>query len=97
MGYNLVITASELLKLVVIQCNINEHGHISRRRNHKASILLLVRLLYEAREPYLWSEVKAFVLRHHMELDLSHTEITSADLQALTYVAQKTSDISSVE
>ena len=97
-GYNLVITASELLELVVMQCNINEHvPERRRRRNHKASILLLLRLLYESREPYLWSEVKAFVLRHQTELDLSGTEITSADLQALTYVAHKTSDISCVE
>ena len=98
LGYNLVITTSELLELVVIHCNINEHEHDHRRRrDHKASILLLLRLLYESCQPYLWSEIKAFVLRHQTELDLSGTEITSADLQALTYVAQKTSDISCVE
>ncbi|KAK2160279.1 hypothetical protein NP493_1658g00003 [Ridgeia piscesae] len=95
LGYNLVITTSELLELVVIQCD-NEQAH-RRRRDHKASILLLLRLLYESREPYLWSEIKAFVLRHREELDLSGTEITPADLQALTYVAQKTSDIRCVE
>ena len=96
LGHNTIIAIDELLDLVVKQCNICERQH-RRSCNHKASILLLLRLLYESQEPYKWSEIKGFVLKYHTELDLSGTEITSADLQALTYVVQKTSDISSVE
>ena len=96
-GYNVVITARDLLELVVKQCDTSEHGQTSRR-NHKANILLLLRLVYESRDPYLWSEIMGFVLKKDStELDLSGTEINSADLQALAYVAQKTSDIKSVE
>ena len=93
LGHNIVITARDLLELVVRQC---EHGR-RKRRDRKASIILLLRLVYESRDPDLWSEIMAFVLKGSDELDLSGTNITSADLQALTYVAQKTSDISSVE
>ena len=94
--YNIVITARDLLELVVRQCVTNEHGR-SRRRDHKASIIVLLRLVYESRDPELWSEIMAFVMKGSEELDLSGTTIASADLQALTYVAQKASDISSVE
>ena len=95
-GYNIVITASDLLEVVVRQCVTRDQGQTSRR-DHKARVLLLLRLVYESRDPYLWSEIMAFVLKDSEELDLSGTEITSDDLQALVYVAQKTSDISSVK
>ncbi|KAK2173624.1 hypothetical protein NP493_862g01004 [Ridgeia piscesae] len=94
--YNIIITARDLLELVVRQCVNNEDGQ-TRRRDHKASIILLLRLLYESRDTELWSEIMDFVLKDSEELDLSGTEITSADLQALNYVAQKTSDISCVD
>ncbi|KAK2149050.1 hypothetical protein NP493_3084g00001 [Ridgeia piscesae] len=70
--YNIIIAIDKLLDLVVTQCNINER---TRRRScdHKASLLLLLRLLYEAQKPYEWTEIKRFVLKYKTELDLSGT------------------------
>ena len=93
LGYNTIITSGELL--VVTHCVSNECKQ--KQLPRKTSILLLLRMVYESRDPSSWSKIRDFVLNDRKELNISNIPITSVDLQALGFVVEETSDIVSVE
>ncbi|KAK2162580.1 hypothetical protein NP493_1514g00023 [Ridgeia piscesae] len=88
LGFQTTVTAADLLRLIVKQ------DHENRRRDRKRTILLLLRLVYESRQPDLWAVIKDFVLNYAKdifgndvrELNLEYTEISPVELQALIYV-----------
>ncbi|KAK2162581.1 hypothetical protein NP493_1514g00002 [Ridgeia piscesae] len=88
LGFQTTVTAADLLRLIVKQ------DHENRRRDRKRTILLLLRLVYESRQPDLWAVIKDFVLNYAKdifgndvrELNLENTEISPVELQALIYV-----------
>jgi hypothetical protein len=88
LGFQTTVTAADLLRLIVMQ------DYENRRRDRKRTILLLLRLVYESRQPDLWAVIKDFVLNYAKdifgndvrELNLENTEISPVELQALIYV-----------
>ena len=94
LGCNTIITPGELLGRVVAHCV--SYKCKQKQFSHKTSILLL-RLVYESRDPSLWHKIKDFVLNDRKELDISNIRITSIDLQALRFVVEENNDIDSVE
>ena len=90
------VTAGDLIRLIIKQDIDN------RRRNFKTTILLLLRLMYESRQPNLWALVKDFVLIERKddaflsdvkELNLDDTRVNPVDQQALIYVIPYMDDV----
>ena len=88
LGFQTTVTATSLLRLIVQQDCEN------RRRDREGTILLLLKLVYESRQPDLWAVIKDFVLSNAKdlfgndvrELNLQDTRINPVELQALIYV-----------
>ena len=96
LGCQTTVTAADLIRLIIKQDIEN------RRRNFKTTILLLLRLMYESRQPDLWELVKDHVLIERKddfflsdvkELNLDDTHINPVDQQALTYVIPNMDDV----
>ena len=94
LGFQTTVTAADLLRLIIKQ------DYENRRRDRKSTILLLLRLVYESRQPDLWAVIKDFVLNNAKdifgndvkELNLERTHISPVELQALIYVMPKMDD-----
>ena len=94
LGFQATVTAADLLRLIIKQ------DYENRRRNLKKTILLLLRLVYESRQPDLWAVIKDFVLNYTKdffgndvrELNLEDTQISPVELQALIYVMPNMDD-----
>ena len=91
LGYQTSITVGDFLRIVVKQ-----EGE-QRRRNHKTSILLLLMLVFESRQPDLWEEIKDFVLKDGKELNLESTHISPVELQSLVFVMPRHDDMTILE
>ena len=96
LGCQTTVTAGDLIQLIIKQDTEN------RRRNFKTTILLLLRLMYESRQPHLWALVKDFVLIERKdddflsdvkELNIDGTRINPVDQQALVYVIPNMDDV----
>ena len=96
LGCQTTMTAADLIRLIIKQDIEN------RRRNFKTTILLLLRLMYESRQPDLWALVKDHVLIERKddyflsdvkELNLDDTHINPVDQQALIYVIRNMDDV----
>ena len=94
LGLQTTVTAADLLRLIVKQ------DYENRRRDLKKTILLLLRLVYESRQPDLWAVIKDFVLNYARdvfgadvrELNLTKLQISPVELQALIYVMPNMDD-----
>ena len=84
------MTAEHVLELVV------QREREKTGRNHKQSVLLLLLMIFESRHPELWSTVKDYVMEDGETLDLSGAHISPIELEAMTFIFQK-SDITSLE
>ena len=84
------MTAERLLQLV-IQRECDETG-----RGHKQSVLLVLLIVFEAQQPELWSTMKHYVVEDGGKLNLSGQHISPVELNAMTFVFQK-SDITSLQ
>ena len=91
LGCQTCMTAGDLLKLVVSQ----ELQH--RRRDHMATVFLLLTLVFESRQPDLWVEIREFVMNGGDELNLSKRHISPIEIQALTYVMTSMQDVHVLE
>ena len=91
LGYQTTMPVEDFLILVVTQ------ERRQRRRDHKTSILLLLMLVYESRQPGLWTEIKDYVLKDGKELNLANTHINPVELQTLIFVMPKWNDINVLE
>ena len=96
LGSHTTVTTGDLIRLIIKQDTEN------RRRNFKTTILLLLRLMYESRQPHLWALVKDFVLIERKddfflsvvkELNLDDTRINPVDQQAFVYVIPNMDDV----
>ena len=84
------MSATCLLKLVIRrECETTE-------RDHKHSVLLVLLIVFEAQQPELWSTVRDHVMKDGRTLDLSGQHISPVELNAMTFVFQK-SDITSLK
>ena len=84
------MTAEHVLELVV------QRERKKTERNHKQSVLLLLHLIFESQDPELWSTVKDYVLEDGETLYLSNAHISPVELQAVTFIFQK-SDFTSLQ
>ena len=84
------MTAEWLLQLVI------QRERDETRRDHKQSVLLVLLIVFEAQQPELWSTVKHYVVEDGGKLDLSRQHISAVELNAMTFVFQK-SDITSLK
>jgi len=84
------MTAERLLQLV-IAARERQTGS-----DHKRIILLLLLMIYESRNPALWSTVADYVMGTDKSLDLSYQHISPVELQAVTFIFQN-DDISSLK
>ena len=91
LGCQTFMTAGDLLRLVVSQ----ELQH--RRRDHIATVFLLLTLVFESRQPDLWVEIREFVMNGGDELILSGRHISPIEMQALTYVMPSMLDVHVLE
>ncbi|KAK2166070.1 hypothetical protein NP493_1335g00001 [Ridgeia piscesae] len=96
LGCKTTMTAGDLIRVIIKQDIEN------RRRNFKRTILLLLNLVYESRQPDLWALIKDFVLierkddfflRDVKELNLDDTRINPLEQQALVYVMPHMDDV----
>ncbi|KAK2142178.1 hypothetical protein NP493_4978g00000 [Ridgeia piscesae] len=71
------ISAKRVLQLVVER---------ERERYQKQTALLLLLMIYESRNPNLWSTVAGYVMKDGKTLDLSGQHISPVELQAVTYL-----------
>ena len=94
LGFHTTVTAAELLRLIVKQ------DYENRRRDLKRTILLLLRLVCESRQPHLWAVIKDFVLNYVKDvfgndvrgLHLDGSQMSPVELQALIYVMPNMDD-----
>ena len=91
LGCQTCMSAGDLLRLVVSQ----ELQH--RRRDHMATVFLLLTLVFESRQPDLWVEIREFVMNGGDELNLSGRHISPIEMQALTYVMPSMRDVHVLE
>ena len=91
LGCQTCMSAGDLLRLVVSQ----ELQH--RRRDHMATVFLLLTLVFESRQPDLWVEIREFVMNGGNELNLSERHISPIEIQALTYVMPSMQDVHVLE
>ena len=90
MGCQTQMTAERLLQLVI------QRERDETRRDHKQSVLLVLLIVFEAQQPELWSTVKHYVVEDGGKLDLHGQHISPVELNAMTFVFQK-SDITSLK
>ena len=86
----MTMTAERVLELVV------QREREKTGRDHKRSVLLLLLLIFESRHPELWSTVADYVMEDDKTLDLSNSHISPVELEAVTFILQK-SDITSLQ
>ena len=89
LGCQMTMTAERVLELVV------QREREKTGRDHKQSVLLLLLLIFESRHPELWSTVKDYVMEDGRTLDLSEAHISPVEVEAVTFIFQK-SDITSL-
>ena len=84
------MTAKRLLQLVIQR----ERGQTGK--DHKQSVLLVLLIVFEAQQPELWSTVRDYVMKDGRNLDLGFQHISPVELNAMTFIFQK-SDITSLK
>ena len=87
LGCQTCMSAGDLLRLVVSQ----EFQH--RRRDHMATVFLLLTLVFESRQPNLRVKIREFVMNVGDELNLSGRHISPIEMQALIYVMPSMLDV----
>ena len=80
LGCQVEMTAERVLQAVVAR-----EKRIGAR-NHKQIALLLLLMIYESRNPKIWSTVADYVMKDGKTLDLSEQHISPVELQALTFI-----------
>ena len=98
LGFQKTVTAADLLRLIIKQ------DYENRRRDHNRTILLMLKLVYESRQPDLWAVIKDFVLKYAKdifgivvrELNLTNARMSPVELQALIYVMPKMDDFTAL-
>ena len=99
LGVQTTATAADLLRLIVKQDREN------RRRDHKRTIFLLLRLVYESRQSDLWAVIKDFVMNDVKDvygkdvkaLNLSETYINPVEQQTLVFVMPNMEDVTTLK
>ena len=86
----MMMTAKRVLELVV------QREREKTGRDHKQSVLLLLLLIFESQDPELWPTVRDYVMEDGETLDLSSTHISPVEMEAVTFIFQK-SDITSLK
>ena len=94
LGLQTTVTAANLLRLIVKQ------DYENRRRDLNRTVLLLLKLVYESRQPDLWAVIKDFVLNYAKdifgndvrELKLECSRMSPVELQAFVYVMPNMDD-----
>ena len=84
------MSAERLLQLVI------QRERKKPERDHGHSVLLTLLMVYEAQQPELWSTVRDYVMKDGRTLDLSYRHMSPVELNAMTFVFQK-SDITSLK
>ena len=93
-----VKSLEQLMKLVVTREQTNEARTTENKSAvHKASILLLLTIIHESRQPDLWHHVSDYVLTEDTILDLRDQHISPTELHALQYVLPHTTGITALE
>ena len=80
LGCQVKMTAESVLQVVV------EREKRMGARDRKQIALLLLLMIYESRNPRLWSTVAGYVMEDGKTLDLSLEHISPVELQALTFI-----------
>ena len=86
----MMMTAKRVLELVV------QRERKKTGRDHNQSALLLLLLIFESQDPELWSTVRDYVMRDGKTLDLCQAHISPFEMEAVTFIFQK-SDITSLQ
>ena len=79
LGCQVQMSAERLLQLVTAR-------ERQTGSDHKRIILLLLLMIYESRNPALWSTVADYAMRKDKRLDLSDQHISPVELQSVTFI-----------